>query len=347
MVSLEQIFNANYIQYDRLIVLTNNAFKGSNSNNINIYIDLYSMIKPLYRDNYIIEDYSALTSCIINIVAHYRAFFRTRYNVESKFYLIYSKNCPYINKQFVQDYNAKNEYMMSVNNQKEEMIVNALELVKILAPYLPEVYYVTTEFEAGVIMKELILRDNITPHLIITKDKYLYQLPSKHDNCIIYRPMKKDGIDYSYYINKENVLMTYLAERKIKDRNSYIKISGEIMPLLFTLNTLPERNIKSILNITTFLSSVLNTISCGGKIKDLESFVIYYNSSMFTKTRLNYSMVTNRFKAIDLDFQHSIYIETSEYQNLDKCIIDLFDPETVRYINDKYFVDKPLDLMRL
>ena len=106
-ISISQIINYSYVKYDRLSELINLEYKGSNSSNINIFIDLYSILKPLYSANIIIDDYTEITSCIINMCAHYRYFFRSRYNVESRIYLIWSKNIPYKNKTLYPDSNIK------------------------------------------------------------------------------------------------------------------------------------------------------------------------------------------------------------------------------------------------
>ena len=92
---VEQLLFSNYIKYDRLKTLINESFKGSDATEINVVIDMYSICKSLYRNNIEIGDIgSILTSSVINMIAHYRHFFRTYYGTDSKFYIINSINCP-------------------------------------------------------------------------------------------------------------------------------------------------------------------------------------------------------------------------------------------------------------
>lgn len=355
MVLLEQIVNSNYIQYDRLVSMVSNAFMNSKSDNLNIFIDLYSVLKPLYKnDQYKIENYSAVTSCIINMVSHYRAFFRTRYRVETDIYLVWSSNTPYINKQFYMDYNSKNEYNFNVLKEKREMIDNCLKLVEILCPYLPNVYYINTSFESGVVIYDLMLRsedkDPTIPHVVITKDKYLYQLPAINKQCVIFRPYKRNKVDYSYFINYDNILHTYLVERKVKDNLNKI-VSPELFSVLLALTSLPERNIKSLININQAIKIINNIVEYGrilnGYNSDIDNLYNIIESNLSTKNKINQNIFINRFKAIDIPFQHSVFYNSSERFSLPEKLVDLYDPEGVKYINNKYFDGIPLDLNRL
>jgi hypothetical protein len=53
-----------------------------------------------------------------------------------------------------------------------------------------------------------------------------------------------------------------------------------------------------------------------------------------------------RYNAVDLLYQHLLYKQMPE--SLDySWLIDLKDPESIRDINNRYFVDNPLDLNSL
>ena len=53
-----------------------------------------------------------------------------------------------------------------------------------------------------------------------------------------------------------------------------------------------------------------------------------------------------RFNAVDLVFQHRLYTMMAESKDI-SWLINLNDPDTVKDINNKYFIDNPLDLNAL
>lgn len=348
-VSLEQIVNMNYVKYSKMIDIVNSVYTGSDATTINIYIDMYSIIKPLYSHmSYQINDYSALTACIINMCAHYREFFRTRYNTESRIFIVYSKNCNYINNQFYPEYNYKNLLMFNANKKVDDMIKNNIELLSILCPYLPDIYFVPGTFETGVLIYDLICRNELvdnSPHMIITKDQYNYQLIPTRDNITIVRPKKLHGEDISYYINKSNLVQTYLAERKVKTKLSNILNPG-LLSLIMTLSSVSERNIKSLFNISNAIKIISKSVSdyriLNGYNSDTEHI---WNGIYNTNFKIGYTTFEHRFKSIDIINQHSIFINTPECKTIE--FKNLFDPDTVRGINNKYFRITPLDLNRL
>lgn len=350
-LTIERLINSNYVRYNRLVEIVTQAFVGSTANEINIYIDLYSILKGLYSDrsNYIIEDYSSVTSSIINMCAHYREFFRSRYKVESKFYIVYSKNCPYINKQFYPEYNKNNEFKMNSNKIVDDMIKNNLELLSTLCPYLPDIHFIQGTFESGVIIYDLICREEVNnrnPHLVITKDVYNYQLVSMRDNIVILRPKKSEGNDISYYINKSNLYIEYLKSRKADYTNYPVILSPELLSLVMTLSSVRERNIKSLVNIKSTLKILYEKVSNYNMLNGYNSDMSHIYSILgIDKYKIGMTTFEHRFKSIDIAFQHSVFINTPECASI--SINNLYDPDNVRIINNKYFKNNPLDLNRL
>jgi len=347
-ISLEQLLYTNYIKYDRLTLLINEAFKGSNANTVNVYIDLYSILKGLYVNNsYNIEDYSIVTSSIINLVAHMREFFKTRYRVYSKFFIVYSKNCPYVNKQFYIGYNNKHELSFNANKLVDDMIANNIELLNTLCPYLPDIHFIQGTFETGVIMYDLICRNETvdsSPHIILSKDMYNYQLAAMRDNITILRPKKVNKQDASYFINKNNLINMYLWDKK-SDYQNTILMPG-LISYIMALSSVPERNIKSAFGIKKTMKTIEQAVSKYKIVNGYNSDPLgFFFNLDIDKIKICDKEFECRFKAIDILFQHNIFINTPECQSIE--LKDLYDPETVKEINNKYFVKNPLDLNRL
>lgn len=347
-VSLEQLINTNYVKYSRMTEIINEVYVNSDATTINVYIDMYSILKPLYSSmEYEIKDYSALTAGIINMCAHYREFFRTRYNTESKYFIVYSKNCNYINNQFYLDYNSKMVSKYNSNKKADDMILNNIELLSILCPYLPEIYFIPSTFETGVVIYDLICRNELldnSPHMIITKDIYNYQLVPSRNNITIVRPKKYNGNDISYYLTNSNLLNTYIEERKVKTNPKFL--DPGLLSLIMTLSSVSDRNIKSLFNITTSINLLSNAVQNyripNGYNSDIE---LVWNAIYSNKFKIGYTTFEHRFKTIDIISQHMIFINSPESKKIQ--LSDLFDPENVKAINNKYFKTTPLDLNRL
>lgn len=110
-VPVETILYGSFVKMDRMQQLTVNTFSNTSiasATNLNIFIDLYSVLKSIFSESYRtdISDYTSITSGIVNMCSHYRTFFK-RLSVRTKFYLIYSFNTCDINRKFVAGYNQK------------------------------------------------------------------------------------------------------------------------------------------------------------------------------------------------------------------------------------------------
>ena len=68
---------------------------------------------------------------------------------------------------------------------------------------------------------------------------------------------------------------------------------------------------------------------------------------LFKDTSIDYMDIRNRYNAIDLQNQTTIFKSRPDSSNVFKNIINLYDPDSVRNINSKYFQKYPLDLNRV
>ena len=59
---------------------------------------------------------------------------------------------------------------------------------------------------------------------------------------------------------------------------------------------------------------------------------------------LNEMDIMNRFRAIDMPFQHGIYYSSAEKDLIELSLMDKVDLNTVRHINNTEFQTNPLDL---
>ena len=101
--NIESILLGYYIKYINLEELTANTIVVSefaNSDNIDIYIDLYDMLKNLYSIDIYSNKQFIIVSSVINLVAHMREFYWSRYRVNIRIYLVYGSEESNNHKQF-------------------------------------------------------------------------------------------------------------------------------------------------------------------------------------------------------------------------------------------------------
>lgn len=347
-VSLQRIINTNYVKYERLIPMINSAFVNSTADHINIYIDLYSMVKSLCNENIMIEDYSDLSSCIINMCAHYRAFFATRYKTTSSFYIINTLNKPSLNSKLFKGYNERVNGLFASKKMIIDMVSNNIGLLKILCPYLPDIYFIDrTTQESAVVIFDLMCRDinNEQGHMIITKDKYLNRLCSMKPQTVVVRPKKKDNQDISEIITIFNLLDNYFEDRKVNTRSQIL--SPDLLTHIMMLSGCKERNIDSMFNVSRSVKSLEKLVRSGELVNRYTPDIASVMSVLSKEFDTPELILANRYKVLDIQYQHLVYIANPVNNDYSLEIVNLVDNDTVREINNKYFLRNPLDLNRL
>lgn len=352
-LTIEQLLYSNYIKYDRLRLMTNEVFMNSTANHINIFIDMHSLLKSIYNtQNILINNYTCIASSIINLCAHFRDFYNTRYGVSSNIYIIYGNTHSPLNKKFIMDYNAKEEKQINVNTQITNLINDNIDLLEIICPYLPDVFFIKGNYEPSVLILDVISKNssmrNRNPNIVITKEIYPYQLTGIKafgGRIVIFRPHKLKGQDESYYISDNNIYNTYISINKKSDVNKVqhlLYLDASLFTLLLSISNLPERNIHSIFNIRNALQIIDRLI------KSLDILNMYTSDIKHVSSIIDLEksvLIENRFKAIDAVYQHKIFMSTADSLNI--TFPNLYDPQGIRKINDKYFKTNPLDLNRL
>ena len=193
-----------------------------------------------------------------------------------------------------------------------------------------------------------IYKNPALPAVIFTKSKYAYQIPAMLPNAKIFRPKKtKDG-DASYIVSKPYIYGNIYNKIIDKDTlNTLSRINPELCSIMLSLTGLPSYGVNSIFNVRTASKMLYNTIEQGRILNEYSSDIDYiYNNISGIEKKIDPVTFKNRFNAIDLLYQHRIYNSTAEARDI-SWQINLDDPKTVQDINNRYFVDNPLDLNSL
>lgn len=343
-INLESFLYSYYIKYDKLLELIN-SIDIPHPNMVDVYIDIYDMIKSLYTKDLLINKRFLVVSSIINLAAHMRGYFRTRHGLHSRIFLVYGEDITMNHRQFIPSFG--NDYFKDTVDFERinKNIQSQLDMVKLLAGYIYDVYFVRKSTNFAMFVTDSII-NSVNPSFIITKSKYSYQIPAMNSNAFILRPKKTADGDNSFLIYKNNSLIRLYDDKSNKTKEQLSKINPELMSLIMTLSGLLQYGLGKICNITTTCNLIINAITNNRILNK-------YNSAMgdYLYNALNYNNISPdyfrfRFNAIDLTTQFNIYKSQPESKDI-SWNINLSDPDTVRNINNNYFIDNPLDLNNL
>ena len=347
-----------YVKLDRLSCLVFDTYGNSSiaqATKLNIFVDINSIIHPLYSKNnrVIVENATDISSNIINLCGHYRNFFRSQLQVDTRFFLINSNNTCDINRKFVAEYNI--DFMDKVNTtQTIKLISNNMKLLQILCPYLPAIYYVESDqqFETAVIIANIIetLNDG-NPNLIISHDLYPLQLCTEYKWTSYLYPKKhrignlSDDLSWMIPVNdketyREVFWYNYCNQRKA-NLDLFMRISPINYPLVMCLAGIPERGIKRIMQNATIVKFIESIV--GGEDIKITTSQLSHDSDMAAQYSIG--LVEARYKAVDVGYMLPFYKASPEAANL--SLLDLNDPGTVNKIVSKYYANNPIDLQKL
>lgn len=343
-VEIKYVLYGQFIPYSTLKTIVDPVLSG---NVVNVFIDCYQMMLPIYRFYRIIDPLN-ITSCIVNMAIHYRNFFKKR-NIHSHIFLLYSPTMSPNNSRFCPEYN--NKYITRVLNNRDiaDIVNNSLGYISTLVSHMPDVYMKIGTVETSVMALDIIDKfdeKGYSPlNFFVTNSQYAFQLPALNEKVILlFKKRNKQGEDVSYNVTKNDALDKFVAET----RNQHVKpvdLDQSWVSGFMTISGIPKRDISSIINYRESMK-VLKHIKNNF---DVVEPVVLYNAidQLFEgKKKITITDIANRFNCIDIKYQLQLYrtlAESSETMYL-KQYINL---EELYDINDKYFQDNPMNLDKL
>lgn len=340
---IEQVMYSEFVKYTELDQIIKKEYKTNTfDKTINVYIDLYQFLITLFRFTYIKNPY-VISSCILNYCGHIRRYFRTRCNVYANVILVYSTTDSENILKFNELYNSGYRLRAQSNKKILEAVEQNMKLLKILIPYIPNVFLKCSTVEVSVMIYNMIKKQQIGvhPNLVISKSQMMYSLPAEFKSVVVIRknifPRLHYNTTYSY--NSSNCLNYYIYE--LRKKLFVNKFNQRSVCFLMGLIGIPGRSIKSICSTNTALKILdLMPIGCEHDIETWTSIYMEYykNKSRFSKEYLN-----SRFKCIDLLYQYKLYSILPDADNTD-FLNQLEDKDSVQYINNYYFKDAPISL---
>lgn len=347
---LNMVLYKEFVTYKELQRIIPREFKDDTSTKtINVYIDLYQFLITIFRYTRI-GDFFSICSCIVNYCAHIRNYFNTRHGVYTNICLVYSSNDSVNNTKFLPTYNYDYRTRVKYNVKIKDNVEENMKLVRLLVPYLPNVFLKEGTVETSVIIHNIIqkklLGDN--PSIVLSNSQTMYQLPVLNNNTIVirkdFRIYRATDFDKTYSYNSTNALHAYIYELKKKNIREYL--NPKTLSFVMTLIGIPKRNIKSLCSYPTALS-ISKTVPLGCEFDSEILYDVcndYYKSKKRKFTPIIKEVFTETFKCIDLNYQYKLYKLLPEYKEESFIKQNLDDIEGVQYINNKYFKESPLNL---
>lgn len=335
-----------FITYDELKKAILKEYSNDNySKTINVFIDIYQFLMTSLRFRKYTDPYS-IAAAIINYAAHMRRYFRTVHNMYSNIVLIYSTNDSENNTKFIPDYNVYYNNRKKINHIMYDRIINNINLVKLLIPYIPDVFLKEGTVESSVIIHDIIQNRymGLHPNLILSNSQLMYQLPQYSKSSIVIRKDLgfKPILNKTYTYNKNNCVEAYCYE--LSKYNVTEPINQQTISFIMSLRGIPKRSIKALSSIKSVLK-MAKQIPLGCEHDPNVQYNIYANNKS-KRPVISEDEFINRYKCIDLGYQYKLYKLLPESKEL-KYLDQLNDKESVQEINNYYFKNSPLNLEEL
>ena len=351
-ISGESLIGSYYVRYERLKELILSNFENSKDDQLDIYIDIYSILKSIcrYNSNQLeYRDRFFIASGLVNMCAHYREYFKTRHQVTTRFFLINS-TCDEIiqnlNQKYVQDY--RKDYGNNFDSYYHKLFIDNMDVLQKLYPFLPGIYYIEVPFEFREASLSIMAYEKISyPAIVITKDIFNLTMLSLRKNLVILRPHKDNkngnGIDDSYIINELNWFSYLCKERKVVI-DQCEPLPPYLIPMILSLSKCPERNIKRLYNLDIVYKRIKEML-----FEDMYN-VCYYRSGLEEfcnafingiRTKKNPMIILDRFKIMDYSIIDTNNIGLWYHRT------EMAGMNTLKELNETLFKNCPLDIQSL
>ena len=351
MEVIEPIINFHKVKYDKLIELIRSSdMEGSK---VNVFINLNSILNKFYREDVIsgvislkyIENI-VLTAEIINLVAHYRHFFWSRFKVPSKFYFYYCNKVPKNGKKNLDDYMELFKEKQNENNAKygeiTSIINNNLKLVDSISTYVQGTYFIKSNgLEPGVISYYIIKKfsDDDTCNLILTSDKLDYQLANLKNTFIL----KANGKN-SKLISKKEIFDYKFKDIKYRPKKN---IHPSFYPLVLSFCGCKSRELTSIKGYGFVKTmKLLDKLISSDKLDNKVPKTIEYSILEDVLEDDIFSLLNNRYKSISYRYQY-LLLNDIDKMNIESKLKDKYDNMAIMGINTDYFPNNNIQLVEL
>ena len=344
---IDPMMYSKYIKYEEIAPYTKDIIKDIATPKIlNIFIDLYSMITPLFKF-YRFDNPLSLTACMANAAIHYRNYFR-KLGFYSNIFLIYSPTMSHNNLRYCPEYNNYNIISMTNNRDVSRLLEENLELVDMVCRYLPDIFFRQGTVEVPVIITDMISKFNAknfhTSALVISSSPISFQIPCICSNAkVLYLRRSREVL----YVDNTNALnqAALLNDKKAKLR----ELDQSWVAGYYTLCAPNKRSMSHMCSTNPALKILAQIYANNETLNTQSLYEHFMERYLQTKSKDKMSpkevmdKIYNRFMCLDFNHQLALYRlmpESSETGYLSQ----LQDLDELYKINDTYFRSNPINL---
>ncbi len=339
-------FNMFKIKYSKLDELLKD-FTFEKGEEVYIYINIESILKKLSstiadRQNIINPSKRnlVLTSCVFNLVSHYRYYFHKK-SICSRIFVYgpESIDVKYLNREYNKDYRMKAVIM---NTEETSSIAKTYEdsvkMIKTILNYIEGVYFITSGIIEPSIVPLVIskyFRTEVNKNFLITDDRYEYQYIKEY--FIILKPR----MDKSQLIDSLNVMDILKSKTKC---NNIENPDINFLPFIISVLGDKYRNIDKIkgLGVSRIYSSIeegLKNNIITDDINNINSLACLIKEEFQNDFLINY-MTTSIYE------QYKKISDVEEKYILNQ-IIDKHDGGYLKIVNEDHFYEYPLNIIEI
>lgn len=320
---------------------------------VNVFINFECILKNLsmqkdlaqkilyHKQNLIIE----LESAILNLMASYRMYFqKEKCNVNMYFYytdIDFSNQLMSVYNKYYRSY-YHNRYIQNPQfREMGELLKNTIiPEIKLILFYVPKCYFITSETFDSSIIPYIISTFNQNKNVIITGDVFdtLYMFNPNFTTIYIKRRFQHFGV-------KSEIDQTVQSIVKYENPFDLTIFNSELYyRLLLSIKGSKIRNIKSAkgFGYGRFMKLLKEGIDKGVILRDFASI----DSVIDLFPEQYRSDIKTAFQCTSIDTQYSLLSDT-DIENIKSQIIDKIDIESIEALNNKRFLEFPINLQGL
>lgn len=341
-----------YMEYDKTI--DDSGFICPDDK-VNVFISYETILSNLSRvkdiDKKLIlerEFPTILTAETLNIMAHYKRFFRKN-GLETRVFIYYSdlQSNLFNNEKYVDDYRSYylNKFMSNPRySYLGDTLVNTiLPDVITISQFIPNVYFIkATNIEGSLIPLIISQIDTSYRNFIITGD--IYDTQYQYDNNFFVHYVRKNNSGSSITTDIKKTISVILKEQNENDIPEFIYKNKQFYYLMLCSNGNKVRCIEPIKGIgyKSVIKYIENGISNGiitENTEHIELLMKIFPEDIQKK-------ILNNYLAVNIYEQYKELSNVDIY-NIQKQLIDRFDNNSLLTLNSTKFYHHPLMLQEL
>jgi hypothetical protein len=348
---LQAIINSKKIKYSVLNPLIQNNLP-KETKEVNVFISLECILKQFYNpkvneimNSLEVPEKYLLSSELINVVAHYRHFFWSRFGLPSSYFVYYSTEKATYNMLEVDGY-RDSFYEKRVDNTLEygslnKMIKENLKLSNLLSEYLPNIYFIDTKDMEPAALTDFIIKNNQDDgltNIVLSNNQIDYQLVNNDKTFAI--TLQSDD---SKVIRRENLMSLFLKNSKKKSKTV---LSPDFYVPVFAISGHKAFNIDGLKGMGKIKTiNVLEKALADGDISNTN-----YKSLNLVSKKLfpsdDAETVISNFNVLKYE-NLCAHMTPKQLDNIRSQIENKSDNQSLMEINHQYYEKYPLQLIEL